>query len=91
MGITTYNSNMDRTTPGMWLSQDPWRAPTLSVPQVLDCGVVSHFPSKPDEGVLCEGNPGLGVVVLSDATAGPRAMPAYLLCQGLGKGSKMGL
>lgn len=60
MGITTYNSNMDRTTPGMWLSQDPWRAPTLSVPQILDCGVVSHFPSKPDEGVFVKGIQGGG-------------------------------
>lgn len=53
-------SNMDRTTHGMWLSQDPWRAPTLSVPQILDCGVVSHFPSKPDEGVFVKGIQGGG-------------------------------
>lgn len=75
----------------MWLSQDPWCTSTLSGPQILDCGVVSHFSRKPDEGVLCEGNPGLGVAVLPDASADPRALPGYLLCQGLGKGSKMGL
>lgn len=53
MEITTYNSIMDRTTLAMWLSQDPWKAPTLSVPQTLDCSVVSLFPSEADEGVLC--------------------------------------
>lgn len=74
----------------MWLSQDPWSAPTLSVPQILDCGVVSHFPSKPDEVVFVKGIQGWGGGA-PDASADPRALPAYLLCQGLGQGSKMGL
>lgn len=42
-------------------------------------------------GRFVEGNPGLGVALLPDTSAGHRALPAYLLCQGLGEGSKMGL
>lgn len=53
MELTEHNPNMDKTISVMWLSQDPWSVSTLPVPQILDCSMVSHFPTEPDEGVLC--------------------------------------
>lgn len=52
MGLKVHNPNMDRTISALWLSQDPWSASSLPVPQISDCSMLSHFPTEPDEGAL---------------------------------------